>query len=179
MALNKSLENINSLNNDLFAFDSKYVKRMKIKQLKKLRSRGDALKKNISTLEKTQKMLENSLPDNSNIIDNNIRKSKLKDITQSRNNFIQKLEKINEKIDILLNEEKIRKNIHKHNLTDVEDAEREKFNIKLEEMQKKEKKIRRKYEKDIEKTIGKKNEEYDRNEKNLTELKIKLFNDSR
>ena len=100
-------------------------------------------------------------------------KSKLKDITRTKDELNMRLEKISQKIEILLNNEKLRQKNAKQNLTDiiVEDDDIEKYNLHLAEMQKNEKNIRQKYEKDIQKAINKKNEELDKKEKNIKDLK--------
>ena len=178
---NKSLENILSGNKKVFLTDvNKYITKENIKNLKFLKNEEQILRKNIEKLNQNQKLIENSMPLQSNVIENNIRKSQLKDIYKTKDELMLRLEKINQKVDILLNEEKLRqKNGGRHNLTDIILDDEDKYNLHLAEMQKNEKKIRKKYEIDLQKAINKKNIEYDKKEKNMKELRKKLFNKAR
>ena len=178
---NKSLENILSGNKKVFLTDvNKYITKENIKNLKFLKNEEQILRKNIEKLNQNQKLIENSMPLQSNVIENNIRKSQLKDIYKTKDELMLRLEKINQKVDILLNEEKLRqKNGGRHNLTDIILDDEDKYNLHLAEMQKNEKKIRKKYEIDLQKAINKKNIEYDKKEKDMKELRKKLFNEAR
>jgi hypothetical protein len=82
-------------------------------------------------------------------------------------------------VDILLNEEKLRQKNGRNNLTDIILDDEDKYNLHLAEMQKNEKKIRKKYELDLQKAINKKNIEYYKKEKDMKELRKKLFNEAR
>ena len=182
IALNKSLENKISGNSRVFLTDvDKFMTKENIKNLRFLQKEEENLKKNIAKLDQNQKLIESSMPLKSNVIESNIRKSKLKDISKTKDEFILRLEKINQKIDILLNDEKLRQKNLRQNLTEIiaEEDEEEKFNLHLKEMQKKENKIREKYEEDLLKAKNKRNMEFDKKEKNIKELKKKLFNEAR
>ena len=178
---NKSLENILSGNKKVFLTDvNKYITKENIKNLKFLKNEEQVLRKNIEKLNQNQKLIENSMPLQTNVIENNIRKSQLKDIYKTKDELMLRLEKINQKVYILLNEEKLRqKNGGRNNLTDIILDDEDKYNLHLAEMQKNEKKIRKKYELDLQKAINKKNIEYDKKEKNMKELRKKLFNEAR
>ena len=177
---NKSLENILSGNKKVFLTDvNKYITKENIKNLKFLKNEEQILRKNIEKLNQNQKLIENSMPLQSNVIENNIRKSQLKDIYKTKDELMLRLEKINQKVDILLNEEKLRQKNGRNNLTDIILDDEDKYNLHLAEMQKNEKKIRKKYELDLQKAINKKNIEYDKKEKNMKELRKKLFNEAR
>ena len=178
--LNKSLEN--NINSRVFLTDvDKYMSKENKKHLKNLKTEEQILRKNIAKLNLNQKILEDSEPLKTNMVEINIRQSQLKNISKTKDELMSRLEKINQKIELLLEEEKFRQKNYRPNLTEIgeDDNEEEKFNLQLVKMQKEEEKIRKKYQKDLEKAIDKKNKEYDEKEKNLNELKIKLFNDAR
>ena len=179
--INKSFENILSGNKKVFLTDvNKYITKENIKNLKFLKDEEQVLRKNIEKLNQNQKMIEDSMPLQSNIIENNIRKSQLKSICRTKEELMQRLESINQKVENLLNDEKLRqKNGNKHNLTDIILDDEDKYNLRLAEMQKNEKNIRKKYELDLKKAIKKKNIEYDKKEKSIKELRKKLFNEAR
>ena len=178
---NKSLENILYGNKKVFLTDvDKYLTKENLKNLKFLKGEEKAVWKNIEKLNQNQKVIEDTMPLESNVIENNIRKSQLKNINKTKDELMLRLEKINQKINILLSEEKLRqKNNNRQNLTDIILDDEDKYNLHLVEMQKNEKNIRKKYELDLKNAINKKNSEYDKKEKNIKELKKKLFNEAR
>ena len=178
MALNKSLENLLSENGNVFLTGvDKYFSKENIKYLKNLKTEEQILRKNIEKLNQNQKMIQNSVPLKDNLVENNIRNSQLKTISKTKDELMLRLEKINQKIEILLYEEKLRQKSIQQFLPEEEDES--KFNIQLAKMQKKENKIRLKFQKDIEKTIDKKNKELDEKEKNLSNMRQKLFEEAR
>ncbi len=178
MALNKSLENLLSENGNVFLTGvDKYFSKENIKYLKNLKTEEQILRKNIAKLNQNQKMIENSVPLKDNLVENNIRNSQLKTISKTKDELMLRLEKINQKIEILLYEEKLRQKSIQQFLPEEEDES--KFNTQLAKMQKEENKIRLKFQKDIEKTIEKKNKELDEKEKNLSNMRQKLFNEAR
>ena len=178
MALNKSLENLLSENGNVFLTGvDKYFSKENIKYLKNLKTEEQILRKNIEKLNQNQKMIQNSVPLKDNLVENNIRNSQLKTISKTKDELMLRLEKINQKIEILLYEEKLRQKSIQQFLPEEEDES--KFNIQLAKMQKQENKIRLKFQKDIEKTIDKKNKELDEKEKNLSNMRQKLFNEAR
>ena len=147
-----------------------------------MRNEEQNIRKNIAKLNQSQQFIENSMPLKSNVVENNIRKNKLKDISKSRDDLVMKLEKISQKIDILLNEEKMRQKNNRNNLTEIMEYnsdDNEKFNSHLAEMQKNEEKIRKKYHEDLQKAINKRINELDMKEKNVNDLKKKLFDEAR
>ena len=184
LSLNKSIESILSGGNKkVFLTDvNKFTLKENIKNYKFLKTEEQILRKNIEKLNQNQKLIENSIPLESSIIESNIRKSQLKDIYKAKDELMLRLEKITQKVDILLSEEKLRQKKIRQNLTDIlEDDEdkSEKFNLHLAEIQKNEEKIRQKYNIDLQNAINKKNEELDKKEKNIKELKQKLINDAK
>ncbi len=181
LALNKSLENKLTGNGRVFLTDvDKFMTKENIKNLRFLKKEEENLRKNIAKLNQNQILIESSIPLKSNVIDSNIRKSRLKDITKAKDEFILRLEKINQKIEILLNDEKLRQKNIRQNLTEIiAEDEEENFNLHLKEMQKKENKIREKYQEDLQKAKNKKNLELDIKEKNIKDLRKKLFNEAR
>ncbi len=182
-ALSKSLENIIMGNNNVFLTGvNKFDRKTKIKNLRFLKTEEQILRKNIAKLNQSQQLIENTIPLKANIIENNIRKNKLKDISKSKDELMSKLEKINQKIEILLNEEKLRQKNNRHNLTEIMEYnsdDNEKFNSRLLEMQKNEEKLRQKYQEDLQKAINKKKNDLDTKEKNLQDLKEKLLKDAK
>ena len=181
--LSKSLENILKKNNNVFlTVVNKYSERENRKNLRFLKNEELILKKNISKLNQNQQLIERSMPLKSNVIEENIKRDRLKDISKSKDDLVLRLGKISQKIDILLNEEKLKQKNYRHNLTEiVEDNsyDSEKFIKHLAEMQKNEKNIRKKYKKDLQKAINKKINLLDEKEKNIKELKKNLFNEAR
>ena len=182
-ALSKSLENIIMGNNNVFLTGvNKYDRKAKIKNLRFLKNEEQILRRNIAKLNQNQQLIENSIPLKTNVIENNIRKNKLKDISKSKDELMMKLEKINQKIEILLNEEKLRQKNNRHNMTEIMEYnsdDNEKYNSHLLEMQKNEEKIRQKYHEDLQKAINKKMNDLDTKEKSLQDLKNKLFNEAK
>ena len=162
---------------------NKFNEKEKMKNFKFLKTEEEILRKNIAKLNQNQKLIENSMPLKTNIIENNIIRSKLKDISRTKDELNARLEKISQKIDILLTNEKLRQKNARHNLTDIieddDDDNKEPFNLRLAEMQKNEKNMRMKYKKDIQKAIDKRNEEIDKKEKNISDLKKKLFDEAK
>ena len=181
--LSKSLENILMKNNNVFlTVVNKYSERENRKNLRFLKNEELILKKNISKLNQNQQLIESSMPLKSNVIEENIKRDRLKDISKSKDDLVLRLGTISQKIDILLNEEKLKQKNYRHNLTEiVEDNsyDSEKFIKHLPEMQKNEKNIRKKYKKDLQKSISKKINLLDEKEKNIKELKKSLFNEAR
>ena len=181
--INKSLENILSGNQKVFLTDvNKYFLKEKIKNFKFLKTEEQIIRKNLEKLNQSQQLIENSMPLKENIIENNIRTSQLKNIYKTKDELNLRLAKINQKIDILLNDEKIRQKTKNQNITDIikdiSDND-DKFNMHLKQIQKSEKNIRQKYEKETQKAINKRNKEIDKKEKNIKELKKMLFNEAR
>ena len=91
-------------------------------------------------------ILEDSEPLKTNMVEINIRQSQLKNISKTKDELMSRLEKINQKIELLLEEEKFRQKNYRPNLTEIgeDDNEEEKFNLQLVKMQKEEEKIRKK-----------------------------------
>ena len=118
---NKSLENILYGNKKVFLTDvDKYLTKENLKNLKFLKGEEKAVWKNIEKLNQNQKVIEDTMPLESNVIENNIRKSQLKNINKTKDELMLRLEKINQKINILLSEEKLRqKNNNRQNLTTI------------------------------------------------------------
>ena len=178
--LNKSLEDILAGSKKVFLTDvSKYMAKDKIKNYKFLKNEEELIKKKFEKLDQNQKLIENALPLESNVIDSNIRKSKLKDISRAKDDLILRLEKISQKVDILLSDEKMRHKNIRQNLTEILEDEDDDFISRLAEIQKNENKIRKIYQKDLQKAINKRNQELDIKENNIKELKKKLFNEAR
>ena len=171
-AHNKSLDV--SINNSKNIFLTR-VSKENMKYLKSLKLQEQYLKNNIAKLEQNKKIIEEGIPLKDNIIDNNIRKSQLKNISNTRIDLMSRLEDINQKIENLLNEEKLKsRNKNLYNF-DSPEKDQESYNLHLIKLQKQQKLERKKFNEDMELTIIKKQKECERMEKELEERKKKFL----
>ena len=178
-ALSKSLE----YNNVFLTGVNKFFAKEKIKNFQFLKNQEIFIKKNIAKLNQNQKMIEGSIPLKSDIVEDNIRKNQLKQISKSRDDLVLRLGTINQTISNLLKEEKLKqKNNRRQNLSEIVEDNRdgdENFNLHLAQIQKDSKKIRKLFQIDLQKAINKRMEKLDREENNIKELKKKIFNEAR
>ena len=129
------------------------------------------LKKNLAKLEQNKILIENGVPLKSNVIDTNIRKSQLKNISDIKENLVSKLLKINQKIEILLNEEKLRnKGRVKQYYDNLEDSQ-EQYNLHLVKLQEEQNMQRAKFNEDLKLANEKKQRELEKKEKELEDKK--------
>ena len=149
---NTSINEIIGLNrshSNIFLTGVDKISKENIKRLKNLKIEELYLKKNIAKLEQSKKLIENGMPLKSNVIDSNIRKSQLKNITDIKENLVNKLLKINEKIEILLNEEKLRKKGKIRQYYDNLEDEQEQYNLHLVKLQEEQNAQRAKFKQDL------------------------------
>ena len=168
LTLNKSHSNV-------FLTRVERISKENRKRLKNLKIEEQYLKKNIAKLEQNKKIIENGMPLKSNVVDINIRKTQLKNMSTIKEELVAKLLKINEKIDILLNEEKMRKKgkvkLYYDNLED----EQEQYNLHLVKLQKEQNLQRTKFSDDLKLAFEKKQKNCEKKEKELLDKKNKFL----
>ena len=165
------LLSLNKSHGNIFLTRVEKIPKDKMKRLKNLKLEEQHLKKNIAKIEQNKKLIEEGVPLKGNLVDINIRKSQLKNISNIKEDLVSKLAKINEKIDILLNEEKLRKkrkNIQYDN--NLED-EQEQYNLRLVKLQKEQNLQRAKFNDDLRLASEKRQKYLDKKEKELMEKK--------
>ena len=90
----------------------------------------ESIKRSIEKINMNKQVIENGLSLKNNIVDENIRKSQLKNMNNLKENFVVKLIKINQKIELILSEEKLnQKGKLKKDYKNLED-EQEEYNLK-------------------------------------------------
>ena len=164
LTLNKSQSNI-------FLTRVEKIPKEKIKRLKNLKLEEQHLKKNIAKLEQNKRLIEEGMPLKDNLIDINIRKSKLKNITNIKEDLVSKLMKINEKIDIILNEEKLRQNRKIKQYDNNLEDEQEQYNLHLVRLQEKQNLQRAKFNDDLRLASEKRQKNLEKKEKELIDKK--------
>ena len=171
---NTSINEIIGLNrshSNIFLTGVDKISKENIKRLKNLKIEELYLKKNIAKLEQNKKLIENGMPLKSNVIDSNIRKSQLKNITDIKENLVNKLLKINEKIEILLNEEKLRKKGKIRQYYDNLEDEQEQYNLHLVKLQEEQNAQRAKFKQDLKQANEKWQKECEKREKEIIDKK--------
>ena len=171
---NTSINEIIGLNrshSNIFLTGVDKISKENIKRLKNLKIEELYLKKNIAKLEQNKKLIENGMPLKSNVIDSNIRKSQLKNITDIKENLVNKLLKINEKIEILLNEEKLRKKGKIRQYYDNLEDDQEQYNLHLVKLQEEQNAQRAKFKQDLKQANEKWQKECEKREKEIIDKK--------
>ena len=162
---------LNKSNSHIFLTGVDKISKENIKRLKNLKLEEEFLKKNLAKLEQNKILIENGVPLKNNIVDTNIRKSQLKNISDIKENLVSKLLKINQKIDILLNEEKLRnKGRVKQYYDNLEDSQ-EQYNLHLVKLQEVENMQRAKFNEDLKLASEKKQKELEKKEKEIEDKK--------
>ena len=171
---NTSINEILSLsksNSHIFLTGVDKISKENIKRLKNLKLEEEFLKKNLAKLEQNKILIENGVPLKNDVVDTNIRKSQLKNISEIKENLVFKLLKINQKIDILLNEEKLRnKGKIKQSYDNLEDSQ-EQYNLHLVKLQEEQNMQRAKFNEDLKLANEKKQKELEKKEKEIEEKK--------
>ena len=148
IALNKS-------NSRIFLTGVEKISKENLKRLKDLKKEEQSIKRNINKINMNAKIIEDGLSLKNNLVDENIRKSQLKDMNNLKETFINKLIRINQKIEIILSEEKqtqkSKKNLNLENLDDIQ----EQYNLHLKELKKEQEKNKAKFENDLKITFEK------------------------
>lgn len=162
---------LNKSNSHIFLTGVDKISKENIKRLRNLKLEEEYLKKNLAKLEQNKILIENGVPLKSNVIDTNIRKSQLKNISDIKENLVSKLLKINQKIEILLNEEKLRnKGRVKQYYDNLEDSQ-EQYNLHLVKLQEEQNMQRAKFNEDLKLANEKKQRELEKKEKELEDKK--------
>ena len=148
IALNKS-------NSRIFLTGVEKISKENLKRLKDLKKEEQSIKRNINKINMNTKIIEDGLSLKNNLVDENIRKSQLKDMNNLKETFINKLIRINQKIEIILSEEKqtqkSKKNLNLENLDDIQ----EQYNLHLKDLKKEQEKNKAKFENDLKITFEK------------------------
>jgi hypothetical protein len=148
IALNKS-------NNNIFLTGVDKISKENLKRLKSLKKEEQNIKKNIAKINMNTKIIEDGLSLKNNLVEENIRKSQLKNMNNLKENFVTKLIKINQKIEIILNEEKLnQKNNKKLNLEILDDTQ-EQYNLHLKKLRQEQEKQKAKFDTDLKKGLEK------------------------
>ena len=162
---------LNKSHSQLFLTGVEKMSEQSIKRIQNLKLEQRHLKKNISKLEQSKILIENGIPLKSNVIDNNIRKSQLKNISETKDYLVGQLLKINQKIEILLKEEKLRKRGKiRPNFEILEDSQ-EQYNLHLAKLQEEQNLQRAKFNDDLKMSTEKRQKELDKKKKELLNKK--------
>ena len=162
---------LNKSHSQLFLTGVEKMSEQSIKRIQNLKLEQRHLKKNISKLEQSKILIENGIPLKSNVIDNNIRKSQLKNISETKDYLVGQLLKINQKIEILLKEEKLRKRGKiRPNFEILEDSQ-EQYNLHLAKLQEEQNLQRAKFNDDLKMSTEKRQKELDKKKKELMNKK--------
>ena len=140
---------LNRSNGNIFLTGVDKISKENMKRLKTLKLEEQNIKKNIAKINMNQKLIENGLSLKNNLVDENIRKSQLKNMNNLKENFITKLIKVNQKIEIILNEEKLsQKGKKKLNLENLDDAQEE-YNLHLKKLKEEQNINKAKFDSDL------------------------------
>ena len=164
LTLNKSHSNV-------FLTRVERISKENIKRLKNLKLEEQYLKKNIAKLEQNKKLIENGMPLKSNVVDTNIRKTQLKNMSNIKEDLVAKLVKINQKIDILLDEEKMRKKGKVKQYYDNLEEGQEQYNLHLVKLKEEQNIQRTKFSDDLKLAFEKKQKYCEKKEKELLDKK--------
>ena len=169
------LLSLNKSHSKVFLTRVERVSKENIKRIKNLKLEEQYLKKNIAKIEQNKKLIEEGEPLKNDLVDINIRKNKLKNMSNKKEDLISKLTKISEKIDILLNEEKLRK-LRKIKLNyDNLEEEQEQYNIQLVKLQEEQNIQRAKFSDDLKLANEKRKKNLDKKEKEILDKKIQFL----
>jgi hypothetical protein len=163
------LLNLSKSHSNIFLTRVERISKENIKRLKNLKLEEQYIKKNIAKLEQNKKLIEEGMPLKNNIVDINIRKNKLKNMSDLKEDLVSKLMKINQKIDILLTEEKLRKKQRPKQLYDYLEDEQEQYNIRLAKLKEKQNIQRHKFNEDLKLANEKRQKNLDIKEKELSD----------
>ena len=163
------LLNLSKSHSNIFLTRVERISKENIKRLKNLKLEEQYIKKNIAKLEQNKKLIEEGMPLKNNIVDINIRKNKLKNMSDLKEDLVSKLMKINQKIDILLTEEKLRKKQKPKQLYDYLEDEQEHYNIRLAKLKKEQNIQRHKFNEDLKLANEKRQKNLDKKEKELSD----------
>ena len=140
---------LNKSNGNIFLTSVDKISKKNLKRLKSLKLEEKNIKKNIAKINMNTKLLEDGLSLKNDIVDENIRKSQLKNMNDLKEDFITKLIKVNQKIELILNEEKFsqkgKKKLDWENL----DKAQEEYNAHLKKLKEEQNKNKAKFDSDL------------------------------
>ena len=140
---------LNKSNGNIFLTSVDKISKENLKRLKSLKLEEKNIKKNIAKINMNTKLLEDGLSLKNNIVDENIRKSQLKNMNNLKENFITKLIKVNQKIELILNEEKLsQKAKNKLDFENLDEAQEE-YNLHLKKLKEEQNKNKAKFDTDL------------------------------
>ena len=146
---------LNKSNGNIFLTSVDKISKENLKRLKSLKLEEKNIKKNIAKINMNTKLLEDGLSLKNNIVDENIRKSQLKNMNDLKENFITKLIKVNQKIELILNEEKLsQKAKNKLDFENLDEAQEE-YNLHLKKLKEEQNKNKAKFDTDLKITYEK------------------------
>ena len=140
---------LNKSNGNIFLTSVDKISKENLKRLKSLKLEEKNIKKNIAKINMNTKLLEDGLSLKNDIVDENIRKGQLKNMNDLKEDFITKLIKVNQKIELILNEEKFsqkgKKKLDWENL----DKAQEEYNAHLKKLKEEQNKNKAKFDSDL------------------------------
>ena len=140
---------LNKSNGNIFLTGVNKISKENLKKLKKLKLEEKNIKKNIAKINTNTKIIENGLSLKNDLVDENIRKSQLKNMNDLKDNFITKLIKVNQKIEIILNEEKLSQKSKKRiNLENLDETQEE-YNSHLKKLKQEQNLNKAKFDSDL------------------------------
>ena len=165
------LLNLNKSHSNIFLTRVEKISKENIKRLKNLKLQEQYIKKNIAKIEINKKLIEEGIPLKNNIVDLNIRKSQLRNMTNIKEDLVSKLVKINEKIDILLSEEKMREKRKIKPYDFNSEDEQEQYNLHLAKLQEEQNIQRAKFNDDLRLANEKRQKYCEKKEKEMIDKK--------
>ena len=140
---------LNKSNGNIFLTSVDKISKENLKRLKSLKLEEKNIKKNIAKINMNTKLLEDGLSLKNDIVDENIRKSQLKNMNDLKEDFITKLIKVNQKIELILNEEKFsQKGKKKLDWENLDEAQEE-YNVHLKKLKEEQNKNKAKFDSDL------------------------------
>ena len=140
---------LNKSNGNIFLTSVDKISKDNLKRLKSLKLEEKNIKKNIAKINMNTKLLEDGLSLKNDIVDENIRKGQLKNMNDLKEDFITKLIKVNQKIELILNEEKFsQKGKKKLDWENLDEAQEE-YNAHLKKLKEEQNKNKAKFDSDL------------------------------
>ena len=140
---------LNKSNGNIFLTSVDKISKENLKRLKSLKLEEKNIKKNIAKINMNTKLLEDGLSLKNDIVDENIRKGQLKNMNDLKGDFITKLIKVNQKIELILNEEKFsQKGKKKLDWENLDEAQEE-YNAHLKKLKEEQNKNKAKFDSDL------------------------------
>ncbi len=140
---------LNKSNGNIFLTSVDKISKENLKRLKSLKLEEKNIKKNITKINMNTKLLEDGLSLKNDIVDENIRKSQLKNMNDLKEDLITKLIKVNQKIELILNEEKFSQKGKKKLDWETLDEAQEEYNAHLKKLKEEQNKNKAKFDSDL------------------------------